>query len=558
MTDEKALTKTNGERKPINIDISNGIRPSSYDELMQFAALVDRSGLVPSTLAKGGVPAIAMALISNLEAGRNMILGLQDIAVINGKLSVYGDGVLSMIRGSGLFDEEAFEESESGEFRQPGWTFKCTVRRLPNGKPKTGVFTWQEAMAAGFDKIKEPSPWARFPRRMMVWKARQWVLRDTFGDILRGYKIAEEAMDMIDLEEVEGRYEVAKEPGDNLGDVLTQVGRKEEVHLQGSMEVPNEQPEVSDGPRSIEPDDGFEQGKGETEIVEPENTGEVLAVKPGEKTDYVFGNEKFVLDAEEAQAKVNKLKTSGILAFFHNNHDGIHQSVKVFAQAKFMKLHKADPPPLQPIQAGGDATPDPEASLEKEAPKGDGTDMLPCPKKGGANVMTKACDKLCNSSDTCEVYQSYLGDEKVDPEADLEAQEPVSEKEPVSSKLIECDNCGNLEEMPIDKDPALVVCPKCQGPMANPLPPGGPNLNEAGTSRDNAGEPTQQDFLAKMEEFRDHLGKAKYQMVLMAQYRVKAAEDLKEKEWGSVLESLNTQAINMDIEPLDIDAFIPF
>ena len=40
------VAKTEG-RKPVNIDLSKGILPSNYDELLQFAALYHGSGLAP-------------------------------------------------------------------------------------------------------------------------------------------------------------------------------------------------------------------------------------------------------------------------------------------------------------------------------------------------------------------------------------------------------------------------------------------------------------------------------------------------------------------------------
>jgi hypothetical protein len=39
-------------------------------------------------------------------------------------------------------------------------------------------------------------PWTDYPKRMMKFRARGFLLRDQFGDILKGLRTAEEARDM--------------------------------------------------------------------------------------------------------------------------------------------------------------------------------------------------------------------------------------------------------------------------------------------------------------------------------------------------------------------------
>ncbi|MFP4087735.1 MAG: hypothetical protein ACLFUL_13180 [Desulfobacteraceae bacterium] len=192
------------KRQPLNIDMSQGVTISNYDEAMQMAALVHNSGLAPKSLDT--VQKVAVAMLMAVEMGLPVITGLQNIAVINGKAGVWGDAVLSLVRNSGMMEPGYPKEREEGTPFTDGWTFFCTVKRK-GGQEVTGSFSWAEAKRAGFDNPqlrsggKDPySPWTRFPRRMMQWKARQWVYRDEFGDVLRGMRLAEELHDIIDME----------------------------------------------------------------------------------------------------------------------------------------------------------------------------------------------------------------------------------------------------------------------------------------------------------------------------------------------------------------------
>ncbi len=192
------------QKSPINMDMTKGVLPANYAEVMQMAALVHNSGLAPKSLDTPQKVAVAMMMA--MEIGLPVITGIQHIAVINGKAGIWGDATIALTRASGLMETGYPRETESGTPFQDNWTFTCTIKR--KGCPeKVGVFTWAEARRAGLDNPQLRgggkdiySPWTRFPKRMMQWKARQWVYRDEFGDVLRGMKMAEELYDYIDME----------------------------------------------------------------------------------------------------------------------------------------------------------------------------------------------------------------------------------------------------------------------------------------------------------------------------------------------------------------------
>ncbi len=72
------------------------------------------------------------------------------------------------------------------------------MRRLPDGKPKVGSFTIQEARKA---ELAGKDIWKKYPARMLTWRARSIALRDAFPDILKGVRIAEELMGSDEPEE---------------------------------------------------------------------------------------------------------------------------------------------------------------------------------------------------------------------------------------------------------------------------------------------------------------------------------------------------------------------
>ena len=212
------LTKTE-KRQPVNIDLSRGIVPSNYDELLQFAALYHKSGLAPKSFKD--VPQVTIAMAMCIELERPIITGIQDMSVINGRVGIFGDAALAMVRASGQL--ENIKEWNKGQPLKDGWDFFCLLRRKGDGKCEdpemykqdkcrhceityncefVGVWTWAESIQAGFHEAEKHLPWRRFTKRMMQFKARNFIMRDKFGDILKGIKSIEEIQDIIELEQL--------------------------------------------------------------------------------------------------------------------------------------------------------------------------------------------------------------------------------------------------------------------------------------------------------------------------------------------------------------------
>jgi hypothetical protein len=183
--------------------------PQSIAGAMELAGIMARSGLMPKGIQTKEAVFVAMQM--GLEIGLSPMAAVQNIAVIHNRPGLFGDVALAVVRGSG--ELEYFEEWSEGERKTPGWTFYCKIKRRGE-KEAIGSYSWAEACEAGLDKADSASSWKKWTNRMMQFKARNFVMRDHFTDILKGIRTHEENVDAIDMEElsdVDGvsRYQVA-------------------------------------------------------------------------------------------------------------------------------------------------------------------------------------------------------------------------------------------------------------------------------------------------------------------------------------------------------------
>lgn len=163
---------------------SFSLTPQTLDEAMQFAAMISKSNIVPKDY-QGNPGNVLVAVQWGMELGLQPLQAMQNIAVINGRPSIWGDAMLAIVRGSGLLESIKEEISETGAV--------CTIKRLGED-PVSREFTLDDAKRAGLNG--KQGPWQLYPKRMLQLRARAFALRDVFPDVLRGVNIAEEARDM--------------------------------------------------------------------------------------------------------------------------------------------------------------------------------------------------------------------------------------------------------------------------------------------------------------------------------------------------------------------------
>lgn len=214
---------------------SFSMTPRNLDEAMQFAKIMADSDLVPKDF-KGKPGNILVAIQKGLEIGLSPMSALESIAVINGRASLWGDGMLALVQASPVY--EWHDESQSTP--QKG---VCIIKR--KGHPEhRSEFSLEDAKRAGL--LGKPGPWTQYTARMLTLRARAFALRDKFADALKGLPMAEEAMDLPAREPITA--EVAPTPPSSLKD-----------RLRAQLEPPVEVVETVEEPSSTElgPDDAM-------------------------------------------------------------------------------------------------------------------------------------------------------------------------------------------------------------------------------------------------------------------------------------------------------------
>lgn len=161
------------------------LQPTTFAELMQFADLISRSDLAPKDY-RGKPGNIVVAIQMGADVGLSPMQALQNIAVIGGRATLWGDALLALVQASPEFED--IIETDDGE------TASCTVKRRGRS-PVTRTFSMTDARVAHLDK--KAGPWQEYPKRMRQMRARGFACRDTFADVLRGLGSAEEMSDVV-------------------------------------------------------------------------------------------------------------------------------------------------------------------------------------------------------------------------------------------------------------------------------------------------------------------------------------------------------------------------
>jgi len=160
------------------------LSPQSFEQALTFSQYLADSDLVPKDF-KGKAGNCLIAVQWGAELGLKPMQAMQNLAIINGRPSLWGDAVLALVRASSLC--EYVMETDDGH------TATCRVKRRGDPAEQIRTFSMEDAKAAGL--AGKQGPWAQYPKRMRQMRARAFALRDVFPDVLRGLPVAEELMD---------------------------------------------------------------------------------------------------------------------------------------------------------------------------------------------------------------------------------------------------------------------------------------------------------------------------------------------------------------------------
>lgn len=147
----------------------------------KLASHYTRTAMVPKQY-QGKAEDAAVAIQWGIEIGLQPLQALQNIAVINGNPALWGDGLIALVKGSGLC-----------EYINTTWdssTQTATVTTKRKGEPLEEIrsYSIEDAQKAG---LASRATYQQHAKRMISARARSHVLRDVYADLLKGFHVRE-------------------------------------------------------------------------------------------------------------------------------------------------------------------------------------------------------------------------------------------------------------------------------------------------------------------------------------------------------------------------------
>lgn len=163
--------------------------PGSLGEAKELATIIASSEFAPKDY-KGKPESVIIAIQMGADVGLSPMQALQNIAVINGRPSIWGDAALALV----MPVLERFQETFEGEFPTSDFTAICVAKR--KGWPDETIRKFSISDARKANLWDKAGPWKTYPHRMLQMRARGFALRDVGADRLLGFILAEEAQDI--------------------------------------------------------------------------------------------------------------------------------------------------------------------------------------------------------------------------------------------------------------------------------------------------------------------------------------------------------------------------
>lgn len=154
-----------------------------FEEAMKMSEVLAQSDIVPKEF-KDKPANVFVAIRSGWEIGMSVMQSIQSIAVINGRATIFGDAALALVYASGVCEyiKESLKDGVA----------MCIGKRAGREDEVVRTFTLAEARRA---ELTGKDIWKKYESRMLQMRARSYLLRDLFPDVLRGLVLKEEVQD---------------------------------------------------------------------------------------------------------------------------------------------------------------------------------------------------------------------------------------------------------------------------------------------------------------------------------------------------------------------------
>lgn len=165
-----------------------GLTVASLDEAEKMAEKLAASSLVPDHF-QGKPSDCFMAIAFGVELGLPPVTSLASIAVVKGKPTLYAATMVALVMASGKAKSFNHVSSSATE---------ATYETVRHGqKLRRYTFTMQEAKDAQltFDGQNSKSMYSKYAKQMLEARAKSFLCRDVYPDVLHGLEGYEEVRD---------------------------------------------------------------------------------------------------------------------------------------------------------------------------------------------------------------------------------------------------------------------------------------------------------------------------------------------------------------------------
>lgn len=258
MSDNQALTTI---RPSLSAGGSLGaLIPQNIDEAWRLSEGFAKAKIgLPRGITE---PAQVMLIIcGGAEVGFGPFQSLQSFALINNRLTIWGDAIPALLWSRGFKLKEWFENVDPAY--PNNMVAKCIVTR-PDGTEIEGEYSVSDAKEAKL--WTKEGPWQTSKKRMLKMRARAFAARDGAPDVLRGIAIREE------VEDYDVINEVRTEPQTLTADFSDQRQAQIEEQPKPKRAAKKAEPEAASAPAQAEANPEPQESQEEAETVD----GEVL------------------------------------------------------------------------------------------------------------------------------------------------------------------------------------------------------------------------------------------------------------------------------------------
>jgi hypothetical protein len=205
-----------------NVVAGSAVRPvipSDFEQATRFAQMIVQAGLFQAESQEKALAQATMAVLQGLELGIPPMQAVQQIAIIGGRCTIWGDLIPALIWRAGHTIRE-WMEGEGDD--RVAW---CEITRCDNGQVILRKFSvcdakraalWderpklnQKESANVWREVDNDNPWYRYQDRMLQMRARGFCARDGVPDVLHGLHIREEIEDAGCVRDSKDRESVA-------------------------------------------------------------------------------------------------------------------------------------------------------------------------------------------------------------------------------------------------------------------------------------------------------------------------------------------------------------